>query len=154
MRLTRIFSLACLFTLVSAMAYTHFRREGADETGKAAQAFLKQLTPDQLKVAQMPYAAPERVDWHFIPKPARKGMQYKLMNPAQRESAMLLLRSVVSQLGYKKATTIMSMEKLLHELEGGKGPTFATLSGTSSRCLATRLARTRGACRSRGTICP
>lgn len=121
MRLTRIFSFACLFTLVSAMAYTHFRREGADETGKAALAFLKQLTPDQLKVAQMTYAAPERVDWHFIPKPARKGMQYKLMNPAQRESAMLLLRSVVSQLGYKKATTIMSMEKLLHELEGGKG---------------------------------
>ena len=48
-------------------------------------------------------------------------MQVKLMTPAQREAAFLLLRSVVSQLGYKKATTIMSMEKLLHELEGGKG---------------------------------
>lgn len=117
----RILLLTSLFALCSAVAYTNFRRESGDETGKAAQAFLQQLSPDQLKVSQLAYAAPERVDWHFIPKPARKGMQVKLMTPAQRESAFLLLRSVVSQLGYKKATTIMSMEKLLHELEGGKG---------------------------------
>lgn len=121
MRLIRIAAVAGLCLLVSAVGWTHFRREGADATSKAAQSFLKQLSPDQLKIAQLPYAAPERVDWHFIPKPARKGMQYKLMSPAQRESAMLLLRSVLSQLGYKKATTIMSMETLLFELEGGKG---------------------------------
>ncbi len=118
------FRIACftvLFALGSAVAYTNFRREGGDETAKAAQTFLKQLTPDQLKVGQMAYAAPERVDWHFIPKPTRKGMQVKDMTPAQREAAFLLLRSVVSQMGYKKATTIMSMEKLLFELEAGKG---------------------------------
>ena len=117
----RIALLTVLFALGSAVAYTNFRREGGDETAKAAQTFLKQLTPDQLKVGQMAYAAPERVDWHFIPKPTRKGMQVKLMTPAQREAAFLLLRSVVSQMGYKKSTTIMSMEKLLFELEAGKG---------------------------------
>lgn len=117
----RLSAWAVLFTLCSAVAYTNFRREGSDGTTMAAQSFLKTLSADQLKVAQLPYAAPERVDWHFIPKPARKGMQVKLMTPAQREASFLLLRSVVSQLGYKKATTIMSMEKLLFELEGGKG---------------------------------
>ena len=117
----RIALFTVLFALGSAVAYTNFRREGGDETAKAAQTFLKQLTPDQLKVGQMAYTAPERVDWHFIPKPARKGMQVKDMTPAQREAAFLLLRSVVSQMGYKKATTIMSMEKLLFELEAGKG---------------------------------
>jgi len=117
----RIASLTVVFALCSAVAYTNFRREGGDETARAAQTFLKQLSPEQVKVAQLPYAAPERVDWHFIPKPARKGMQVKFMNPAQREASFLLLRSVVSQLGYKKATTIMSMEKLLYELEGGQG---------------------------------
>ena len=117
----RIAVLTTLFALSAAVAYTNFRREGGDDTAQAATSFLKQLTPDQLKVSQLAYAAPERVDWHFIPKPARKGMQVKLMTPAQRESAFLLLRSVVSQLGYKKATTIMSMEKLLFELEAGKG---------------------------------
>ncbi len=117
----RISLLTVLFAFASAVAYTSFRREGGDETARAAQTFLKQLSPDQLQVAQLAYAAPERVDWHFIPKPARKGMQVKLMTPAQREAAFLLLRSVVSQLGYKKTTTIMSMEKLLYELEGGKG---------------------------------
>lgn len=117
----RLAAWALLFTLCSAVAYTNFRRESSDGTTLAAQAFLKTLSADQLKVAQLPYAAPERVDWHFIPKPARKGMQVKLMTPAQREASFLLLRTVVSQLGYKKATTIMSMEKLLFELEGGKG---------------------------------
>jgi Protein of unknown function (DUF3500) len=118
------FRIACftvVFALGSAVAYTNFRREGSDQTAQAALTFLKQLTPDQLKISQLAYAAPERVDWHFIPKPARKGMQVKEMTPAQREAAFLLLRSVVSQLGYKKATTIMSMEKLLFELEKGKG---------------------------------
>ncbi len=117
----RIALLTVLFALGSAVAYTSFRREGGDETAKAAQAFLKQLSPEQLKISQLAYAAPERVDWHFIPKPARKGMQVKEMTPAQREAAFLLLRSVVSQMGYKKATTIMAMEKLLFELEKGKG---------------------------------
>ena len=117
----RIALLTVLFALGSAVAYTSFRREGGDETAKAAQTFLKQLSPEQLKISQLAYAAPERVDWHFIPKPARKGMQVKEMTPAQREAAFLLLRSVVSQMGYKKATTIMAMEKLLFELEKGKG---------------------------------
>ena len=117
----RISLLTVLFALGSAVAYTSFRREGGDETAKAAQTFLKQLSPEQLKISQLAYAAPERVDWHFIPKPARKGMQVKEMTPAQREAAFLLLRSVVSQMGYKKATTIMAMEKLLFELEQGKG---------------------------------
>ncbi len=116
----RLASLAILFTLCSAVAYTNFRRDGGD-TAVAAQSFLKTLSSDQLKIAQLPYEAPERVDWHFIPKPTRKGMQVKLMTPAQREASFQLLQSVVSQLGYKKATTIMSMEKLLYELEGGKG---------------------------------
>lgn len=118
---SRIAMLAVLFTLCSAVAYTNFRRDAGDTTAVAAQTFLKTLNAEQLKIAQLPYAAPERVDWHFIPKPTRKGMQVKLMTPAQREASFLLLRSVVSQLGYTKATTIMSMEKLLYELEGGKG---------------------------------
>jgi hypothetical protein len=117
----RLATWAVLFTFCSAVAYTSFRRESSDGITTAAQSFLKTLSADQLKIAQLPYAAPERVDWHFIPKPARKGMQVKLMTPAQREASFLLLRSVVSQLGYQKATTIMSMEKLLYELEGGKG---------------------------------
>lgn len=117
----RIALLTVLFALGTAVAYTNFRREGGDESARAAQTFLKQLSPEQLKIAQLAYAAPERGDWHFIPKPARKGMQVKLMTPPQREAAFLLLRSVVSQLGYKKTTAIMANEKLLLELEGGKG---------------------------------
>jgi hypothetical protein len=71
----------------------------------------------------MPYDTPERVGWHFIPKAERKGLQIKHMDDNQREAALALLRSVLSEVGYDKATTIMSMESLLLALQQpGKGP--------------------------------
>ena len=64
--------------------------------------------------------SPLRVDWHFIPKAQRKGLQIRDMNDAQRQAALALLRSVLSQTGYDKATTIMSLEGILRELEKGR----------------------------------
>src|SRR6185312_1282694 len=63
----------------------------------------------------------ERFDWHFIPKP-RKGLPFKEMTPAQQKLAHALLNSGLSQRGYAKAVTIMSLEQVLHDLENNKGP--------------------------------
>lgn len=117
----RAMLVALLILTGSVAAYTNFLRRTGEDTTAAAQTFLQNLSEEQRKIAQLPYAAPERVDWHFIPKATRKGMQFKLMSPAQKQAATALLESCLSQLGYKKATTIMSMEKLLHEFEMGKG---------------------------------
>ena len=46
------------------------------------------------------------------------------MSDAQKSAAHDLLRSALSQVGYDKATQIMSLESLLHELEGS-GRRFA-----------------------------
>ncbi len=107
------------------------------EVTKAALAFVSTLSQEQKGVAVLPYDTPKRVDWHFIPKPERKGLQYKLMTAEQQKAALGLVRSALSQVGYDKATKIMSLETLLKELEAGKGTNirdperyFVTLFGT------------------------
>lgn len=87
----------------------------------AAKQFLKTLNAKQLKSVVFKYDAPERVQWHFIPKNDRKGLQLKEMNKQQREAADRLLRVCLSKAGYQKARTIMELEGLLAAIEKGRG---------------------------------
>jgi hypothetical protein len=112
----------CLLALVCTGAWAAFRETSpGEEMTAASQAFVSMLDGDQKKVAVMSYEEPKRLDWHFIPKPFRKGLQIRNMNEEQRGAALKVLRSALSQIGYDKATKIMSIEKLLFELEMGKG---------------------------------
>ncbi|HEY4312115.1 MAG TPA: DUF3500 domain-containing protein [Pirellulales bacterium] len=86
----------------------------------AAQGFLSTLPADQRTTATIPFDDPARLDWHFIPKPQRKGLQIKQMDESARRAAHKLLESGLSHLGYDKAKTIMSLEALLRELEKAK----------------------------------
>ena len=88
---------------------------------QSAERFLGSLSAEQRAQAFMAYDNPKRLDWHFIPKPERKGLQVKEMAPDQRKLAHALLHSGLSEVGFEKATTIMSLEAILHELEKGKG---------------------------------
>ena len=111
-----------LLVAVAACAWGAYLRgtgTGGEMIG-TAEKFLETLTPEQKAKVVMPYAAPERLDWHFIPKASRKGMQIKEMNDAQRKAAHTLLQSALSEAGYAKATKIMSLEKVLRELEKSK----------------------------------
>ncbi|MFO0868407.1 MAG: DUF3500 domain-containing protein [Pirellulales bacterium] len=87
---------------------------------EAAQKWLATLSGEQRSKAVMDYDAPQRVDWHFIPKASRKGLQIREMNDAQRQAARALLRASLSEIGYGKATRIMEYEALLKELEKAK----------------------------------
>jgi hypothetical protein len=91
-------------------------KTGADMT-TAAEKFLASLDAGQRAKAAMSYADAARTDWHFIPKPTRKGLQIREMNEAQRKTALALLRASLSQIGYDKATKIMELELFLAELE-------------------------------------
>ena len=84
---------------------------------KAANEFLASLSEQQRASATMAYDDQRRLDWHFIPKPSRKGVQIKEMDAEQRKKAHALLQSGLSELGYDKAVTIMDLEAILHELE-------------------------------------
>ena len=89
---------------------------GSDMTG-AAEQFVKTLNTEQRAKTVLAYDIPQRTDWHFIPKPTRKGLQVKEMDDSQRKAAHTLLRSALSEVGYGKATKIMQLEEVLRELE-------------------------------------
>src|SRR5262249_13591598 len=68
---------------------------------------------------------PERTNWHYIPlqdrdkRPTRKGLPLQDMNDEHKQAALSLLRAGTSDSGYQKATTIMSLEAILRDLEKG-----------------------------------
>ncbi|REJ90160.1 MAG: DUF3500 domain-containing protein [Planctomycetota bacterium] len=112
---------AGLLLATAATGWTYYieARQGA-VLAEYADAFIGTLDADQKKIALLDYEAPNRVDWHFIPKEERKGVQLRDMSDPQREAAHKLLRSALSQIGYDKAVQIMELEALLNELEGGE----------------------------------
>lgn len=86
----------------------------------AANRFLGSLDDAARTKAVFAFDGPERLDWHFIPRP-RKGLPIKEMTPASRALAFGLIGSGLGASGYLKATTIMSLEQILKEMENGRG---------------------------------
>src|SRR5215831_6261056 len=101
-----------LFSRAAALAHP-----AAQEMADAANNFLNALTADQKSKAIYEFKDEERFDWHFVPKP-RKGLPIKEMTSPQRPLAQALLSSGLSNQGYAKASTIMSLEQILSEIEG------------------------------------
>jgi Protein of unknown function (DUF3500) len=88
---------------------------------ETAKAFLASLDPEQRARATFQFQDEERFDWHYIPK-ERKGLPLKDMNSAQKHLAQALLSAGLSQRGYIKAVSIMSLDEILRVLENGTGP--------------------------------
>ncbi|MBL8851939.1 MAG: DUF3500 domain-containing protein [Planctomycetaceae bacterium] len=119
MKRLRILLLIAAVISVTSAGWTYYRNStAATALATAAEGFLDTLSAEQRTIAQLPYEAPQRLQWHFIPLETRKGLQLRDMTESQQAAAHALLRSALSQLGYEKATRIMSLESLLHELEG------------------------------------
>jgi hypothetical protein len=108
-----------LGALLLTSAYT--RMHSAAVMADAAKAFLSSLTPPQRSQATFQFTDDERLDWHYIPKP-RKGLALRDMTPEQKQLAHALLAAGLSQQGYIKAVSIMSLDEVLKIMEGGKGP--------------------------------
>lgn len=117
LRRSHLALVVCLGALGAAGAYLKNESAGT-EMIRSAQSLLESLDENQRATATLGYDSPERLDWHFIPKPTRKGLQLREMTEAQRKRAHGLLAACLSQLGYKKADTIMELESILHKLEG------------------------------------
>jgi hypothetical protein len=106
--------------VAGGVAAAVLRAAAAEPITKAANRWLDALDTAQRERAVRPFAEATRTAWHFVPKNDRKGVQLRDMTDLQQESALALLRSVVSQVGYDKATTIMQLDELLRILEGAK----------------------------------
>jgi hypothetical protein len=115
--------------LVGSLAGVAFVAQVTEPSGAkmaaAAERFLDGLSPEQRTKAAFPFDDKERMNWHFIPlqdrarKPTRRGLPLGEMTADQKRSAMDLLKAGTSPGGDQKATTIMSLESILKELERG-----------------------------------
>jgi hypothetical protein len=83
---------------------------------QTAVAFLKSLNADQRGKTTFQFDDDERLNFHFIPK-ERKGLTLGEMSAEQKHLATSLLSAGLSQSGYIKATTIMSIEDILRIVE-------------------------------------
>lgn len=112
--------LLALGTGMVLLTSAYYRIHSASIMADAAIAFLNALTPEQRAQATYDFKDEQRFDWHFIPKP-RKGLPLKDMTPAQQHLAEALLSAGLSQRGYIKASTIMSLEDVLRIMEKDDG---------------------------------
>jgi hypothetical protein len=111
-----VISVASVAVLTAALV----RIASAPNMAGAALNFLAALTPEQKARTVIPFADEERHNWHFIPRP-RRGLPLKEMTMTQRHLAHALLSAGLSQRGFMKATTIMSLEEVLKVLENDSG---------------------------------
>lgn len=84
----------------------------------AADAFLATLAPTQLMRTQFPVQDPEWRSWLNVNTGlySRRGTPLKDMNEAQKEAAMALLESSLSERGVEQSQAIMLTDQALQEL--------------------------------------
>lgn len=110
-----------LLLLPSAAAFAH---DPAEEMAAAAERLLNSLGEEQRTAAQYPLTDEERQNWHFVPdkfiQPGGKryGLPLSKMSPDQQALVHGLVGTALSHQGYLTAMTIVSLERVLHELEG------------------------------------
>ncbi len=107
-------------TAVILLTSAYSRLNSPSVMSHAASALLATLSDEQKAIISFDFASDERMNWHFIPR-VRKGLPLKQMTQEQRLLAQALLNSGLSQQGYIKATSIMSLEEVLRILELGVG---------------------------------
>ncbi|HVP47263.1 MAG TPA: DUF3500 domain-containing protein [Bryobacteraceae bacterium] len=114
------FRLAALTIGAILLTSAYYRINSSTMMTQAAQHFLASLTPEQRVKTAFGFEQDERMNWHYIPK-ERKGLPLLEMSPPQRALAHALLSAGLSQQGYIKAVTIMSLEDVLRVMENDDG---------------------------------
>jgi hypothetical protein len=117
------FGFVCLMGLASLALVAREERPAADQMADAAEQFLESLSPELRAKAVFEYDDPHRTGWFFTPqqdrerKPTRKGVRFEELNETQKQKALVLLKSGTSGRGFEQATTIMSLESILRDVE-------------------------------------
>lgn len=96
--------------------------DGGEQLAEAARAVLEALTPEQRASALYAVDAPQKLDFHFIPR-ARPGLHLKEMNPEQRARVARLLTVALGAESAAQVDAVRSLDDVLRwmaESEGGK----------------------------------
>lgn len=96
------------------------RTQSASVMTEAANRFLASLTAEQREKVTFKFEDDQRLNYHFVPI-ERTGLPLREMSPHQKHLAGALLSAGLSQQGYIKAVSIMSLEDVLRILEKDNG---------------------------------
>lgn len=89
------------------------------QSSAAARAFVALLNDQQNQATLFPFDGEERYNFHFVPR-ERNGITFNEMTDAQRDAAMRLIRTGLSEQAVQKAKGIMQLDLVLKELEKRK----------------------------------
>lgn len=81
-----------------------------------AGAFVESLSESQRRHANWPFDDRERFNWHYVPR-ERAGVPIEAMSAASKTALHDLLRYALSEVGYRKAVDVMSLEEPLGLIE-------------------------------------
>ncbi len=109
----RLFLAVC-FNLLFAMGTK------AQDMVAAAGTFINMLDSDQKVKTLYPFDVDERYNFHFFPKEDRKGITMNELTGGQKQAAINLLKTGLSDQGLKKVNAIMQLENILKDLEHRK----------------------------------
>jgi hypothetical protein len=115
---------SCALVMLSGGSALQVPPSTTQKMSECAEKWLALLSPEQKEKARFYLGGPGQIDWHFIPKETRKGLQIREMSPEQRKAADQLLAACLSEAGYKKAVTIMDLEIFLKTVQGKKKETM------------------------------
>ncbi|GEO08819.1 DUF3500 domain-containing protein [Segetibacter aerophilus] len=130
-----------LLIIVSLLLLDSFSTSAqGNDLYKTANVFLNSLDNNQKAQAQYPFDSAERYRWHYVPLNDRKGISINELNAQQKDAAIALVKSALSENAYKKASQIMALETVLKAIENRQesdhyrdpGKYYFTLFGTPS----------------------
>jgi hypothetical protein len=79
--------------------------------------FMGSLSPGLRKKSTIAFSSDERFNWGYTPR-SRRGLATGDLSAGQRELLNDVLRSGLSEVGYRKAAGIVELEPILGEIEG------------------------------------
>lgn len=106
---------------IMLLTSAYHRLTSSSLMAESANRFLASLTPEQRAKATFAFEEDERQNWHFVPI-ERKGLALREMSSDQKHLATALLSAGLSQQGFLKAESVMSLEAVLKIIEHGTGP--------------------------------
>lgn len=104
-------SLTLLLVITSFLAHAQKK-----EVFQNTQTFMGTLSPELKARLQYPLDDAERFNWNFVPI-KRNGLTFYDFSDKQRNAAMALLKSSLSEQGYKKTMGIVNLENILIVVE-------------------------------------
>lgn len=130
--------------LVGAACLSKESDSAGVQMSDAAAKLANSFNDEQKSKALFGFDSKERTNWWFVPlqenkKPLRKGLRFDQMTREQKDTTLALVRAGTSGAGFLKATTIMSLEAVLAELEKNgenvrnPGWYFLSIFGTPSK---------------------